>query len=117
MITLEVDEAYAFDFLSILKLKSDLDQDNQDKLINYMRCKTHIRGQIDFVIFDKILESREYNELYNINKETFDAVDKAKEDKVTASHVDQCNYRRYLAKVHLQNRFFPEDVTEKKVGY
>ena len=64
------------------------------------------------------MESVEYKKLYEVNTKTFEAVDDAKEDGVKASYVDKCNYERYLAKVALQERFFPEeDMKENKLGY
>jgi hypothetical protein len=48
---------------------------------------------------------------------TFDAVDKAKTNEVTAQHVDYCNYQRHTAKQNFQNKFFNSDLSEVKIGY
>jgi hypothetical protein len=48
---------------------------------------------------------------------TFEAVDKAKKNQVTARDVDFCNYKRYVAKQKFQIKFFKIDVSEIKIGY
>jgi len=51
------------------------------------------------------------------NRETFEAVDKAKDDKVKASLIDKLNYKRYLCKQDLQKKFFNNNLREIKIGY
>ena len=68
-------------------------------------------------ITETILASDEYKEVYEANKLTFDAVDKAKDDSVPASYVDKCNYKRMLAKKELQSKFFNTNLSEIKIGY
>lgn len=117
MIYLKVSEAYAFDFLAILQIKSEIDQANNSE--NYNNCLLEIKKQInnDRKLED-VLSSQEYKNLYLINKKTFQAVNLAKQDKVSARYVDDCNYERFLAKRKLQEKFFPEDnYKEKKIGY
>jgi hypothetical protein len=117
MINLAVDESYAFDYLSILHLKSDLDKDNTVKKSNYFSCLLFIKGQLGDDFFNKVINSEEYKECYEANRITFDAVDKAKNDLVPASYVDRANYKRHSAKQKLQRRFFNSDLTEIKIGY
>lgn len=114
MIKITVDEAYAFDFYSILELKynngyisqSSLDQTREDLYNGIGTELTH-----------KILRSTEYENLKHANLLTFEAVDKAKTDEVTASYVDKCNYERMLAKKNLQASFFRSELSETKIGY
>ena len=53
----------------------------------------------------------------NINRLTFEAVNKAKNNEVTAKEVDYCNYQRHIAKINFQKKFFSCDVNEVKIGY
>ena len=48
---------------------------------------------------------------------TFNAVDKAKNNEVTAQHVDYCNFQRHTAKQNFQKKFFNNDLSELKMGY
>jgi Fe-S oxidoreductase len=113
MINLLVDEAYAFDFLSIFYIK----RNNSDLTLKvWNECKNYIKDQIPNK-FDKIIKSKEYKDLLKANQKTFKAVDEAKVDKVKASYVDSCNYQRYLAKKALQTKFFSTSLKETKIGY
>ena len=106
MINIKVSEAYAFDYLAILQIKCEIDP--KKNFGNFAACVTNMIDEIDV----------EYKKLYEVNKKTFEAVDDAKEDGVKASYVDKCNYERYLAKIALQEKFFPEeDLKENKIGY
>jgi len=117
MIKLSVDEGQAFDYLSILQVKADMDPTNSKKTVQYYECGDQIADQISDEKFAKIYESQEYKDLYNANLQTFKLVDLAKRDQVTASEVDKANYQRYIHKVKLQNKFFNTSITEIKVGY
>jgi hypothetical protein len=111
MIELIVDESYAFDYLSILQIKSEISNNTEKFDLIYQDLKSKLD------IFDIIIKSKEYKDVYNANKKIFEAVDLAKENKVDAKYVDVCNYERYIVKVKLQNKFFGNDLIEKKIGY
>ena len=114
MIKIRVDEAYAFDYYSILELKFKNTFITQEILD--ITKKDLING-LEENLVEKILNSNEYKNLLESNQITFDAVDKAKEDLVTASYVDKCNYKRMLSKKSLQSRFFTNNLIEMKIGY
>jgi hypothetical protein len=114
MIKLTVDEAYAFDYYSILSLKYSNGFISEETL---GITKNDLIENLGEEIVETILTSNEYNNIYEANKLTFDAVDKAKEDLVKASYVDKCNYERMLAKKSLQNKFFNSNLSEIKIGY
>ena len=114
MINLKVDEAYAFDYLSILFIKRNR---NSDALKTWSECSAFLEEQLGFEIFNTILNSKEYDEMVQANQKTFNMVDLAKEDKCTARDVDVCNYERYKAKINLQNKFFTNTISEIKIGY
>ena len=117
MIKIEVDESYAFDYLSILHLKYDLDKTNALKESNYLRCLNFIKKQFSDDLFQSIINSVEYKDCYNANFQTYEAVDLAKTNLVAASYVDKCNYKRHVAKQKLQKKFFNSNLTEIKIGY
>ena len=113
MISLLVDEAYAFDYLSILEIKAKI----SDQFIsNYNDCCEHIKLQLSSD-FNTIINSEEYLNLICANQKTFNMVDKAKFNKCSAQDVDKCNYERYKAKVALQKKFFNKSLSEQKIGY
>ncbi len=115
MINLNVDEAYAFDYLSILYVKKDISEKNY---FNWKLCYDFLKTQINNNDFwDKIINSLEFNQMIEANKITFDAVDKAKNNEVSAQYVDKCNYQRYLAKQNFQKKFFSDILMEVKIGY
>ena len=117
MINLVVDEGYAFDYMSILKVKCEFDRTNTRKSFNYLDCFFRLRHELGEELVNKILESSEYEELCEANRETFKLVDLAKADNVKASDVDKANYKRYLKKIALQKKFFNTEVKETKTGY
>ncbi len=114
MVKITVDEAYAFDYYSILKLKKENGSDI-DHIISII--ESDIINHIGEIKFNSIINSEEYINLYSSNKTTFDAVDKAKTDEVLASYVDKCNYLRMIHKKELQNKVFSSDLSEIKLGY
>jgi hypothetical protein len=114
MIKINVDEAYAFDYYSILELKYKNGYIAENLL---EQTKNDLYDSVGIELTDIILKSIEYKNLFNSNQITFDAVDKAKTDEVSASYVDKCNYKRMLAKKDLQNKFFNNQLSETKIGY
>lgn len=115
MLLLKVDEAYAFDYLSILFVKKELSDKNKQ---NWNSCYDFIKQQInDETLWNKIINSYQFQEMINANTITFDAVNKAKNNEVTAQYVDKCNYLRHSAKENFQKEFFKSDLQEQKIGY
>ena len=115
MISILVDECYAFDYLSILQVKKNLDQANHTK--PWKDCFDHLKEQLGNDKFTEIIQSLEYNNLYKSNLFTFDAVSKARSGgNISAKEVDDCNMGRYDCKIKLQKAFFPEsELMEKKL--
>ncbi len=114
MINILVDEAYAFDYLSILDIKYKKKLDYHDAWIN---CFKYLKEQFDEEKWLSMICSDEYKNIIKANELTFAAVDKAKNNKVTAQYVDYCNYQRYLAKLNFQKKFFTSNLSEQKIGY
>ena len=114
MITLLVDEAYAFDYLSILEVKKQKSSISNDA---WAKCYVYLQNQFDNEKWLHMMHSKEYENMIKANELTFDAVDKAKNNEVTAQHVDYCNYQRHSAKQNFQKKFFTSDLSELKIGY
>jgi len=113
MITLKVDEAYAFDYLSILEIKKHKTNDES----KWSECLDYLSYQFDIDFFKQMITSQEYKDMIKANELTFEAVDKAKRNEVSAKDVDYCNFQRHVAKENFQRKFFGSDLSEKKIGY
>jgi hypothetical protein len=111
MITLKVDEAYAFDYLSILHVKKEL---NSQLTPTWQDCLTHIEQQVSSDLMNQILASDEYKNMIEANQITFNAVEKARYGSITAKEVDEANMLRYKRKLELQAKFFNNKLTEIK---
>jgi hypothetical protein len=114
MISIEVDEAYAFDYLSILEVKK---QKFSSAIETWSRCYLNLQTQFNSEKWFLMINSEEYKNMIKANLLTFDAVDKAKNNEVTAQHVDYCNYQRHTAKQNFQKKFFNNNLCELKIGY
>lgn len=114
MINLQVDEAYAFDYLSILDIKRKKSPTCYEA---WRKCYMFLQNQFDYQKWLLMISSEEYNSMLEANEATFIAVDKAKNNEVTAQHVDRCNYMRYVAKQKFQKKFFSDNLSEFKLGY
>lgn len=112
-INLYVDVGYAIDFLSILEVKFDKLKD-QISLENLNSQKDFLSKQIDVNLFNKILNSKEYQDLYRTNEKIWDSINLIKLKKITAKKIDDLNYKRWLIKNKLQKRFFKKDTSEQK---
>jgi uncharacterized protein with PIN domain len=114
MINLLVDEAYAFDYLSILEVKKQKSSISNDA---WAKCYVYLQNQFDNEKWLHMMHSKEYENMIKANELTFNAVDKAKNNEVTAQYVDYCNYQRHSAKQNFQKKFFTSDLSELKIGY
>jgi len=106
-INLTVDLGYAFDYYSILEIKKTL---NFLKPEIFNEVADQIKTQFAFDEFEQIIQSKEYAELLEANKKTFDAVERARYGEITAKEVDECNMQRYNAKINLQKAFASENI-------
>lgn len=114
MINLQVDEAYAFDYLSILEVKKTKTSHSH---YVWSECYTFLKNQFSEEDWFLMINSQEYRKMIEANMLTFDAVDKAKNNKITAKEVDYCNFQRHTAKQNFQKKFFNKDLREEKIGY
>lgn len=114
MINLQVDEAYAFDYLCILQIKSKLTVSDQ---ANFSRCREVVSQQVGIDHFLEIVHSLEYKNLLNANQEVFNIVEEIRAGKdVSSKALDEANMSRYFAKRDLQRKFFNNEITETKTN-
>ena len=107
MVSLIVDEGYAYDYLAILLVKK-----NEDA---YSFTSNYLEAQVGKDIHYQILLSKEFNNLLQANISTFNAVEMAKTNQMTAKEVQECNFERFKAKTELHKKYFPEKkITEVK---
>jgi hypothetical protein len=111
MINICVDEAYAFDFLSILEIKKN---HSDQAMQSWHNCFNYLKAQLSNSLFTLIINSQEYREMVIANQKTFDAVELAKSNKITSKELDETNFARYQTKINLQNKFFSNRITEFK---
>lgn len=113
MITLLVDEGYAYDYLAILQVKVNKNIANSASA--FARCHDHIVEQVGIDLHSRICRSSEFFALIQANEKTFDCVEHARYGEISAKEVDDANMERYRCKVSLQKKFFPSStVTERK---
>jgi hypothetical protein len=114
MITILVDEAYAYDYFAILCVKNNIIK-NSKTLEAKEICKKHIVGQVGEEKHSEIISSKEFESIYDANLKTFNAVEKARYGEISAKKVDELNMERYTKKILLQNKFFPNmEISELK---
>jgi len=116
MITILVDEAYAFDYLSILQVKQNKYPSKKNKQ-NLENCIEYIATQINCDDMNIIINSNEYKNLVEINTKTFDLIDDLREGQdISAKTIDDTNMERYYKKKAFQEKFFLNSLlTEEKI--
>lgn len=114
MIKVQIDEAAAFDMLSILELKSrnSFVSSNQ-----YASMLNDIVYQVGSDKFNEVKESELYRHLLNTNSVIFNFVDLLNEGKlgIDASVVHILNTSRYKFKQEIQNKYFTSELAEEKI--
>ncbi len=113
-----VDEASAFDMLSILRIKAELlDPGNNigdkrwrlhDSIYYALKCQLGEMPTVEVTI------SAEYRALLDANTHVWHIQEKAMRDECLASDIDKANQARYRAKKALQKKFFGNELTEQK---
>jgi hypothetical protein len=122
MVTISVDEGYAFDILSIFEVKIaqcvDLSKKQRSEH-GYNVLYTELVQQIGIDRVHEILNSTEYYQLLNENEKTFQLVDiiRASNETSIGKNIDQTNLSRFEAKCKLQSKFFNTSMVETKTQY
>lgn len=115
MLNLIVDESYAFDYLSILKVKSIKLNDSLSKY-NYSTCEISIQNQLGINKYNEIIDSCEYKNILNINFILFDLISNIRIYNVSPDTIDTHNHLRHIYKSKLQSKFFINSLTEQKTN-
>ena len=116
MIKISLDEAYVFDYLSILEVKISQATDIKKSELSraFAETKHEVIKSIGSNLYDTIVNSYEYNQLIDCNKKIFLLVDRANECELSKLTADS-NYERYLLKTKLQEKFFQKKLLETKL--
>lgn len=110
MIKVTLDEAAAFDMLSILDIKF-IRTDSQ-----YIDMLNDLINSIGYQLVIDILGCSEYKALATANRKIFKYVDQLNAGKdMSALVVHQANMERYTAKKAIQTKFFSNELTEVKI--
>lgn len=113
MINLPVDEAYAFDFLSVIDVKRSKSSRDED---TFKELCSVIESQIGLDLFRTIMSSNIYSEMIMINQKIYDLIDIIRDEgtHIDAKVVDDANTERYRLKKRLQDQFFMSELAETK---
>ena len=122
MVTISVDEGYAFDILSIFEVKMTqcIDPDKKQRSEQgYNTLYTELVQQIGVDRVHEILNSEEYHQLLRENVKTFQLVDiiRASKEISVGKSIDETNLSRFKAKYDLQSKFFNTSMVETKTQY
>jgi hypothetical protein len=110
-------EGYIFDILSVYQVKIVKSENNAQHLNNFNLLLNEISEQIGKEKAADIIDSKEYDDLCVANLETFELVDAVKTNPCLGKEIDDSNYKRFLAKKTLQERWFDNNYSEVKIGY
>ena len=110
-------EGYIFDILSIYQIKLFKFQEDSIHLSNFNNLLNEIKSEIGNDKTLQVMESQEYFDLVAANLATFELVDAVKTEPCLGKEVDASNYKRFLAKKDLQEKWFDSNYSEVKVGY
>lgn len=109
MILLPCDEGFAFDYLAILYVKRD---NGLAVDFEISRVEEHLLAQLPEMKI--VLPSEEFIALVKANQCTFEAIEKAHRNALSARDVQLTNKDRCQAKRRLQARFWPDRPIEEK---
>lgn len=116
MLKISLDEGYVFDILSIYQVKLGfLFEEKYTVTENAYKCMSdEIISQIGDEKFQEILQSDEFLNLLESNKNVFQLVDIAQNGEGLAKLVQDGNHDRYICKTKLQQKFFNNNISEIK---
>lgn len=110
MVTIRVDEAYAFDILSIYEVKIRKYSGEKQKLAQtaYDLLLSDLDDELGSIAHE-IVRSEEYAKLLEANVKTFELVDivRSETQDSIGKQIDNANIERFVCKKNLQSRFFP----------
>src|SRR5690242_179312 len=108
MIKISIDEAFAFDMLSIAAVKAiRLNKNNQ-----FNTVADDLADSLGIDKVEQIVDSIDYQRLFKTNLYIFDCLENVEAYK--ASYIDRLNLLRYKLKTRIQNKFFNSTCLEVK---
>ena len=118
MIKISVDEAYAWDMLAVLHIKSELSSDEKN-LTNFLEFLDNMTSELGIGLCNTILASEEYKCLKHANHTVFNLIELICKERgglvyTDALTVHDANMQRFTAKKALQQKFFNTNLTEQK---
>jgi NAD(P)H-flavin reductase len=119
MWSINYDEAFVLDTLSILIVKSGRVTDPEKKALilnEITRIQNEIISQYGIKKFKAIMESKEFDELTYSNEIVFELVEDSEKDDGLANEVAEANLERWERKNKLQKKFFKKQTKEVKVS-
>lgn len=116
MISILVDESFAFDLISISEIKL-IKSNKKNKILknNIQRLKTEVIKQIGIKKFTKVYNSSYYKKLLDINTDIFNLVELDLKNHKKQLKITIKNIERYNLKKQIQNKFFQKGMTEVKI--
>jgi hypothetical protein len=122
MVTISVDEGYAFDILTIFQVKiaNCIDPSKiAASQLGFNRLFDELYHQLGYEKVTEIITSQEYRDLYDENCKTFLLVDKIRssEEVSIGKDIDNTNLTRFDCKRRLQSKFFNSLMVETKTKH
>lgn len=114
-----LDAGYCFDLMSIAEIKSYRMDDLEKRKIVIKSIENlwnELEKQMGFNKLLLIYQSKEYGNLYDVNNKTWDAVEKAERNEISAKEVSDLNTLRYYHKKKLQEKYFNSTLSEQKAS-
>lgn len=113
MIKVRVDEAAAFDMLSILQIKANKSEKSSDQ---FQEALNDLILEIGLNKVNQVLNSELYKDLVNANMIVFKYIDILNSNKdLSAIIVHLANTERYNIKRSIQEKFFNTNLAEEKL--
>lgn len=104
--------------MSIYEVKAAIHNNDKQARENEESTKNFLIRQLGKNFHQNIVNSDEYLDLLEVNLELYRLVDAVKSEPHLGKDVDNAVYKRRLAKIALQNKFFPNtELSEQKFGY
>lgn len=114
---ISLDWAFVFDLLAIVTVKIE-NLENGAKRDSVLKSSEKLWDEIENQLGKNkaflICGSDEYQDLLEINRKVWDAVDLAERDEIRAKEVADLNTSRYSYKKKLQEKFFNNPLSEQK---
>ena len=122
MVTISVDEGYAFDILSIFQVKIHNCTDPvklETSKRGFSMLYDELKAQLGQDKLSEIINSKEYDDLYAENQTTFVLVDaiRSSNEVSIGKDIDKTNLERFDCKRRLQSKFFHSHMVETKTKH